>query len=163
MFRIFRKFPIAPVTLLAITLFASSAIASSVHFKAKSGPTLRDNGLTATVQSCLAGLGNGDVIVTVSARGQGITRCRNQGGNEAPGQNKVPLLLTGSQTISATEIKNGTVCFSVTTAGPGEPTAAEAGCPNNTWDSYFVDVVFTGYTVTVVQGGQIVLTSSFGS
>jgi hypothetical protein len=144
-------------SVLALVL-ATTAQASSVHFKSFRQPVLKDNGLTATVTGALAGLGNGDVLITVSAQGFGTTRCRNQGGNEAPGQNKVPLTLSGSQTISAAEVKNGTVSFRVTTSGPGDPTAAEAGCPNSNWDARFVDVTFTGYTITVQQGGQTVLT-----
>ena len=139
-------------------LLATTAQAASVHFKGFRQPVLRDNGLTATVTGALAGLGNGDVLITVSANGVGTTRCRNQGGNEAPGQNKVPMVLTGTQTISASEIKNGTVSFRVTTLGPVEPTAAQAGCPNGNWSARFVDVAFSGYTITVVQGGETVLT-----
>ena len=143
-------------SVLALVL-ATTAQASSVHFKSFRQPVLKDNGLTATITGALAGLGNGDVLITVSAQGVGTTRCRNQGGNEAPGQNKVPLLLTGTQTISASEIKNGTVSFRVTTQGPAAPTAAEAGCPNSNWAARFVDVAFTGYTITVQQGGETVL------
>lgn len=154
----FRTRVVVSVFSVLALLLATTAQAASVHFKSFRPPVLRDNGLTATVTGALAGLGNEDVVITVTARGFGTTRCRNQGGNEAPGQNKVPLTVTGTQTIAASEIKNGTVSFRVTTAGPGTPTAAEAGCPNGNWSAYFADMTFTGYTITVQQGGQTVLT-----
>ena len=136
---------------------AVPAFAASVHWKQNRVPTLRDNGLTATISGCLAGLGNEDVVITVTTTAQGIALCRNKGGNEAPGQNKVPLRPATTQTFKATEIKNGSLCFSLRTPTPPNPTASEAGCPNDNWRAIFVDVIFRSFTVTVQQGGQTVL------
>jgi hypothetical protein len=145
---------------IALAFAAAPAMAASVHWKQGKVATLRDNGLTATISGCLAGLGNADVVITVSATGQGISLCRNKGGNEAPGQNKVPVRATTTQTFKATEIKNGNLCFNLRTTAPANPSAAEAGCPNDNWTAFLVDVVFSGFSVTVQQGGQTVLTYS---
>ena len=143
---------------LAVGLVTTAAVAASVHFKNNRTPTFTDNGLTATVSGALAGLGNQDVTITVTAQGLGSTLCTNPGGKVVPGQNKVPFTLNATQTISASEIKNGNVSFSLTTAAPRTPTPKEAGCPNNNWTVTLTDVQFTSYTLTVVQGGQTVLT-----
>lgn len=58
----------------------------------------------------------------------------------------------------AEEIKNGNVRFSVTTEAPETPTPEEAGAPNDNRTVTLTDVAFTGYTLTVEQGGVVVLT-----
>jgi len=143
---------------LVLGLSVTTAFAASVHFKQNRRPTLTDNGLTATVSGALAGLGNEDVTITVTAEGVGSTIITSPGGNAAPGQNKVPFTLVGTQSIPAEEIKNGNVSFSVTTEAPKTPTPKEAGAPNNNWTVTLTDIRFTGFTLTVVQGGQTVLT-----
>jgi hypothetical protein len=150
-----------PTAALVLALAAAPiALAASVHFKPRN-PTFTDNGTTLTATGALAGLGNGDIVVTVEATGSGSTVVVNQGGNAAPGQNKVPVTVTGTQNISADEIKNGTVTFSVTTAEPRQPTGTEAGAPNDNWTATITDVAFTSVTVTVAQGGVEVLKQTF--
>ena len=143
----------------AVSVMALTAVAANVHFKG-GNPTFTDNGLTLSSAFCLSGLGNQDVTATITATGAGSSTCTNPGGNQAPGQNKIPLRLSGSQTVSAGDIKNGTVCFNVTSAGPAQPTATEAGCPNNNWEAQITDVAFSSATITVVQGGKVVLTKT---
>src|SRR3954468_11388357 len=55
--------------LLSALILAGGALASSVHLKggAKAKPSSTDNGLTLTVASALAGLGNADVLIRLSA------------------------------------------------------------------------------------------------
>ena len=143
---------------LAIGIVA--VYAASVHFK-NGPPQFTDNGTTLTTCGALAGLGNEDVTITVSARRSGSTLCINPGGNAAPGQNKVAVSTSVSQTIDASKIKNGNVSFCQTTPAPGPVTGKEAGCPNDNWVAPIDDVEFSSATVTVVQGGQVVLEQTF--
>ena len=150
---------IAIITLVVFAFTATLAVAASVHFKPK-GPTFTDTGLTLTVNGTLAGLGNGDVIITVQASGSATTIGFNRGGNIAPGQT-LQATETGTQTIPASEIQNGEVFFSVTTQPPAQPTAKEAGLPNNNWTAVITDVAFSSATITVMQGGEVVLKQTF--
>jgi hypothetical protein len=49
----------------------------------------------------------------------------------------------------------------VTTDPPEQPTAAEAGCPKNNWTAEITDLTLTSATITVRQGGVVVLTRTF--
>jgi hypothetical protein len=148
------------LALLAGAVAAPLIYAASVHFKGGS-PTFSDQGTTLKTCFSLAGLGNGDVTITVTTTGSATTLCTNQGGNTAPGQNKTPVKPSGQATIPSTQIKNGNLTACVTTTPPPAPSAAAAGCPNSNWSTSLTDVQFATATITVTQGGQTVLTQTF--
>jgi hypothetical protein len=107
----------------------------------------------------LAGLGNEDVLVTLSATAAATSTCTNQGGNQAPGQNPAETTVSGSQSIPATEIKNGNTSFNVTTEAPVSLIPGAPGCPNANWTQDITDLSFTTATITVEQpAGNLVLT-----
>lgn len=146
---------------MVILAASLTAVASSVHLKggANAEPNFVDQGLTLNTASSLAGLGNGDVLVTVTAQADVTATCTNQGGNQAPGQNPAPVTVSGSQTIPEEEIKNGNVSFNVTTIAPVTPIPGAPDCPNPNWSEEITDLSFTSATITVEQpAGTLVLT-----
>jgi hypothetical protein len=146
----------AVAALIAVPL----AYAANVHFK-RGSPTFHDLGTTLEACFKLAGLGNGDVTITLNASGFATTTCTNPAGNTAPGQNKTPVSSTGQTSIPSTQIKNGTLSACVTTTAPEAPTPREAGCPNNNWSTSLQDVEFTSAEIIVEQGGKVVLDRTF--
>jgi hypothetical protein len=152
-------FAVLAVTVLALT--APAAFASSVHFKHGS-PTFRDNGLTLTEAGTVSGVGNSDLQVNLSATGTPSATCTNPGSGEhqPAGHNPATVTLTGTQAIPASAIKNGNAAFSVTTSAPTSPVPGAPECPNAHWREDINDVAFTSATLSIVQGGQTVLSAS---
>jgi hypothetical protein len=134
------------------TLTATSALAANTHFK-KPAPTFTKNAdLSLTSSGQLAGLGNGDILVTIQATGTGGAQCENPGGNsKVPGQNPVTVNVSGSVFIPNSQVSNGNVGYTVSTVAPEKPTPAQAGCPNNSWKVVNFSVSYTSATLTVLQ------------
>lgn len=144
---------------IAVMLLASTALAANVHLKggAKAEPSFVDGGITLSTAGALAGLGNGDVLITLDGTADVMSTCTNKGGNQAPGQNPAEVDVSGAQSIPASEVKNGNVAFNVTTVAPVTPIPGAPGCPNKNWSQTIDDLSFTSATITVEQGGVVVL------
>jgi hypothetical protein len=148
---------------IALSLLLGVIDASSVHLKGgrNAEPSFRDNGLSLNSRGELAGLGNGDVLISMTAQANVISTCTNQGGNAAPGQNPAPITVTGSQAIPASEIKNGTTPFNVSTLAPPSVIAGAPDCPNTNWTETIDVLSFTSAVIVVEQPvGTVVLTIS---
>ena len=157
-----RRITLFVLVVLVAGLTASVAFAASVHLKGgkNAEPSFTDNGLTLTAAGELAGLGNGDVLVTLDATADVTSTCTNPAGaTQPPGQNPAPISVTGSQAIPASEIKNGTTPFNVTTTAPPSIIAGAPDCANPNWTESIDDLLFTSAVITVEQPpGTVVLT-----
>src|SRR5215216_6583989 len=102
------------VVLVAMGLCATAAFGASPHFKKGGTPKCRDTGTQLVCSGSLAGLGNEDVDIVLTADAEATFFCVNPSGkNEPLGQNKVPFEASGSEHFDASEIKNGNLSFSV--------------------------------------------------
>ena len=149
------------LTILIVVFFiAASAAAGNVHLKGgkEAKPAFGDSGLVLESTGALAGLGNEDVTITLEATGDPTAVCKNPGGsNEPPGHNPAPITVTGSQSIPKEMLENGNVSFEVATDGPKSPVPGAPDCPNKRWSQVILDMAFTSATITVEQGGKVVL------
>lgn len=153
---------------LSITLLVTAppATAASPHFKKGGTPvctvTLSGSSSSTTCTGSLAGLGNGDVDLNTTVSGFAVYQCSNQGGNVAPGQNKVLVgPVTAPTHIPGNEIKNGNLSFTTNPAvlsAPGTVTGAQAGCPNPNWTGVNPTLTVTSITLTISQGGTLLFT-----
>src|SRR5512132_1350827 len=95
-----------PRFMVLALILATVALAANVHFT--SGPDFSSSNGALRACGTIAGLGNQDVTIRLSATA--TTQCVNKGGNPPPGQRTT---VTGS--VSNLEPKNGSLSFCVTT------------------------------------------------
>jgi len=158
-----KLFALLSAILILVVVTAPSATAASVHFKKGGSPTctVSTSGATSstTCAATMAGLGNGDVDIVLTVAGSATYQCQNNGGNVAPGQNKVLVgPVTEPTHIDGDEIKNGNLSFvtdpAVLTA-PDTVSAADAGCPSPQWDGVNPTLTVTSITLDIFQGGLL--------
>ena len=106
----------------------------------------------------VAGIGNSDVDVTLTATGSTYANCENPGGRQAAGRN--PIYVETSVSVTWSSDDNGRVNGTlqtpdVTLADAGvSPTPKSAGCPNGNWTVVNLDddkMDWTGANITVVS------------
>lgn len=151
------------ITPLFSLFFAAPAYASGEHFTHGGVPTCTiTSTTTSTVTTAtvvctgeLAGLGNVDLVLDLSTSGFALYQCQNNGGQTAPGQNRVlegPA--TSTTTIPAGAIKNGRTPFTTNPAvlsAAATVSSAVAGCPNPTWTGVNPVVTVTSITLRISQ------------
>jgi hypothetical protein len=149
-----RRSKVVLIVIATLVFGVSAAVAANVHFKKSPPLTFNDGGLTLNATGALTGLGNGDIVIQLTAQGQPVATCTNGGQHQAPGQNPAVVTLGGLQAIPGSQVKNGNVGFNVDTGGPQTPIPGAPGCPNGNWTEDINDVIFSGFnaTITVFQG-----------
>jgi hypothetical protein len=139
---------------------------SGVHFTQGGTPTCTLNAdTTVDCTAELAGLGEGDIVITTSVGGAAVYQCQNRGGNLAPGQNKV---LVGPEVNSVVlpgdEIENGRATITGFTedplVAPATVTGQAAGCPNGNWKGINPVLSITSVTFRDTQGGVLLFSCS---
>jgi len=136
--------------LLALGVATPAAFAANPHFVVGPEITLNpDNTVTAT--GSVAGLGNQNIDVVLTAELDVEVICTNPAGNVAPGQTQ-QTTVTG--TAEDVKVENGRATFSVTTAAPAlDPTLTpkQLGCPNNKWSASIGEVTVVSATLQIIQ------------
>lgn len=158
------------VAAAVIALFgalSAVAIAASPHFKKGGEPvcTISGTGTNSTSTTCkatLAGLGFGDLDINTTVSGFAVYQCSNNGGNTAPGQNRVLIGPSTTPThIDSSAIKNGNLSFTTNAAllsAPATVSGGAAGCPNPNWTGVNPVLTLTDITLTIAQGGATIFT-----
>jgi hypothetical protein len=153
------------IGVIAVTvLMSQAAFAVSVHWKHGS-PQFTDNGLTLTESGSVAGLGGGDLLITLTATANPTATCTNPGNgvHQPPGQNPASVTVTGSESVPASEVKNGNASYRVTTDPPTTPIVGAPGCPNSSWSEDITDLAFTSASLTITQAGVTVFSAPASS
>jgi hypothetical protein len=158
-----RRTLIIPLAVAIFAIGASAALAASPHFKHGGTPTctISGSGSNSTATTCtasLTGLGFGDVAINTTVSGSAVYQCQNNGGNIAPGQNRV---LVGPSTtptlINSSAIKNGNLTFTTNPAqlsAPSTVSGRAAGCPSSNWTGVNPQLRVTSIELSIAQAGN---------
>lgn len=160
--RLMRHFAAFSAVAVVAGFTAGAAVGSSPHFKHGGTPvcTITSSGSSSstTCTASLTGLGSGDVTIDVTVSGFAVYQCQNNGGNIAPGQNRVlegPA--TTPTTIPGSAVKNGNLTFSTDPAvlsAPSTVSGSAVGCPNNSWTGVNPTLTVTSIELSISQGGN---------
>jgi hypothetical protein len=164
--RLKKRFVALAALVGAVTAISTVAFAASPHFKHGGEPVCtvsNTSGSSSTVCSAsLTGLGGGDLVINTTVSGSAVYQCQNNGGQIAPGQNRVLVgPTTAPTTIPANQIKNGNVSFTTNPAvltAPSTVSGSQAGCPNANWTGVNPTLTTTNITMTIAQGGTTLFT-----
>ena len=156
--------------LLALGAGINAAQATSPHFKKGGDPVctvvvVNDNTSRVSCTATLTGLGNADLVAKLSVSGTAVYQCMNQGGNVAPGQNKVLIgPATSTTSVPADQIKNGNLVLTTnpaTLSAPATVSAAVAGCANSNWTGVNPVATVTSISLVIEQPpGTVIFTCS---
>jgi hypothetical protein len=147
---------VAAIIGIAAALSVQVASAANPHFIGD--VTFTDQGETLLAQGRIAGLGNDDTVILLTATGVPTVSCTNpSGSNQPPGQNPAEITVAGGEEIPEEDVSNGNITFSVATAEPADPAPRAAGCPNNKWTAEITDVDFSSATIEFFQGNNCAL------
>ena len=118
---------------ILVIVFVTATLAGNFHFNSLNF----DVGHSLVFEGVLAGLGNEEAEVSLTAVGSVTALCENRGGNQAPGQK--PITVEVAQTIVVTTDSNGQAQVFILAPDPTSPdnepspTPKQAGCPNGNW------------------------------
>jgi hypothetical protein len=158
---------LAAAVIVTFGIVSAAAVSASPHFKKGGEPvcTISGTGTNSTSTVCratLAGLGEGDLSIETTVSGFAVYQCQNQGGNTAPGQNRVLVgPVTAPTTIPSGSIKNGNVTFTTNPAllsASSTVSGTQAGCPNANWTGVNPVLTVTNIRLTISQGGTLLFT-----
>jgi hypothetical protein len=137
--------------LVLLALSATTVLGANPHFIGD--VTFTDQGETLLAGGSIAGLGNEDTVILITATGVPTVTCTNpSGANQPPGQNPGELTVAGGEEVPEGDVTNGRLNFSVATAEPQDPTPRAAGCPGRNWTAEITDVDFSSATLEFYQG-----------
>ena len=147
---------------LLIAIFITSTVSAGPGVKFSRNVDFSLGSLIAN--GSLFRYGNLDMIVYLSASGDPLVTCTNQGGNQAPGQNPPKVSAAGEQSLpkDGETTKNGKASFSVETVDPQFVDALVFGCPNDNWTAEIDFIFWTDATITITDlSGNVLLTQDY--
>jgi hypothetical protein len=147
-----KRLVVVVAAVIAVVGLSTQAWAASPHLKGNRPISFTDLGVTLRGTASYAGLGNFDTQQVLTATGNPTAVCTNPSGKQQPpGQNPAEVTLTGVTAIPASDIKNGNVTITTTTAAPVSPIPGAPDCPGVQWTETITDVAFTSATIKVFQ------------